>query len=67
MSVELPKATLRAGIGLPSSSKPGEASGFVVPLHPLYSSGQVGAAAFVGGPLGAAGLLALNYRHLRTK
>jgi hypothetical protein len=36
----------------------------IIPMYPLYSPGQLSLAAFLGGPIGAAWLLAINYRRL---
>jgi hypothetical protein len=45
----------------PSSLPPGVT---VMTIRPLYTSRQVGAATFFGGPLGGSWLLAMNYRRL---
>lgn len=36
----------------------------VISIRPMYSAAQVGAATVLGGPLGGAWLIALNYRRL---
>lgn len=39
----------------------------VISIHPMYSAVQVGVATLLGGPLGGAWLMALNYRRLDAR
>jgi hypothetical protein len=62
----IPRASVRGDVPgfetSPSAEPPAEV--MVVPTYPLYSSGQIAGATFLGTPLAGTWLLALNYRRL---